>query len=103
MKAIRVVCLVLLVMMCLGVPVAQAQTEEKQVKPTVEYTRLPRAYTIESIAVEGAKNYDDYMLIGLSGLMGLIHFSLLPKKEVTSITTLSPLWAAILNPLMTGS
>lgn len=68
MKAIRVVCLVLLVMMCLGVPVAQAQTEEKQVKPTVEYTRLPRAYTIESIAVEGAKNYDDYMLIGLSGL-----------------------------------
>ena len=55
-------------MMCLGVPVAQAQTEEKQVKPTVEYTRLPRAYTIESIAVEGAKNYDDYMLIGLSGL-----------------------------------
>lgn len=68
MKAIRVVCFVLLVMMCLGVPVAQAQTEEKQVKPTVEYTRLPRAYTIESIAVEGAKNYDDYMLIGLSGL-----------------------------------
>ena len=68
MKAIRVVCLVLLVMMCVGVPVAQAQTEEKQVKPTVEYTRLPRAYTIESIAVEGAKNYDDYMLIGLSGL-----------------------------------
>lgn len=68
MKAIRVVCLVLLVMMCVGVPVAQAQTEEKQVKPTVEYTRLPRAYTIASIAVEGAKNYDDYMLIGLSGL-----------------------------------
>lgn len=51
-----------------GVPAVQAQTEEKQVKPVVEYSRVARTYTIEGIAVEGASNYDDYMLIGLSGL-----------------------------------
>ena len=28
---------------------------------------------------------------GLSGLMGLMHFSLAPKKAVTSITTFFPL------------
>ena len=51
----------------MGVLSVQAQTG-KQVKPTVEYTRVPRSYIIGGIAVEGAKNYDDYMLIGLSGL-----------------------------------
>ena len=51
----------------MGVLSVQAQTG-KQVKPTVEYTRVPRSYVIGGIAVEGAKNYDDYMLIGLSGL-----------------------------------
>ncbi|MCD8318015.1 MAG: BamA/TamA family outer membrane protein [Paraprevotella sp.] len=54
--------------MCTGLSSVHAQTEEKIIKPTVEYSRVPRSYTIGGIAVEGAKNYDDYMLIGLSGL-----------------------------------
>lgn len=40
----------------------------REVKPTIEYSRIPRTYTIGGIEVEGAKNYDDYVLIGLSGL-----------------------------------
>lgn len=36
--------------------------------PNIEYTRAPRKCTIAGIAVEGASNYDDFMLIGLSGL-----------------------------------
>ncbi len=43
-------------------------TDGTQIKPAVEYSRIPRTYTIGGIAVEGAKNYDDYVLIGLSGL-----------------------------------
>lgn len=40
----------------------------KEQQPTIEYTRAPRTYIIGGIVVDGAKNYDDYMLIGLSGL-----------------------------------
>ena len=40
---------------------------------------------------------------GLLSFSGLIHFSLVEKKLVTSITRLSPSRAAILNPFMTGS
>ena len=36
--------------------------------PNIEYTRAPRKCTIAGITVEGASNYDDFMLIGLSGL-----------------------------------
>lgn len=45
-----------------------AQNAEKQEKPKIEYTLAPKTYIIDGIAVEGAGNYDDYMLIGLSGL-----------------------------------
>ena len=67
MKTVKSICLTLLILGT-GFPSVQAQTEERQVKPTVEYSRIPRSYTIGGISVEGAKNYDDYMLIGLSGL-----------------------------------
>lgn len=67
MKTVKSICLTLLILGT-GISSVQAQTGEKQVKPTVEYSRVPRSYTIGGISVEGAKNYDDYMLIGLSGL-----------------------------------
>ena len=68
--------------MCTGIPAVQAQTDEKQVNPTVEYSRVPRLYTIGGITVEGAKNYDDYMLIGLSGLSVGQRVSI-PGEEIT--------------------
>ncbi len=44
-----------------------AQTE-RVVNPTIDYTRTPQQYVIGDITVEGIKTYDDYVLIGLSGL-----------------------------------
>lgn len=54
MKTVKSICLTLLILGT-GFPSVQAQTEEKQVKPTVEYSRIPRSYTIGGISVEGAK------------------------------------------------
>ncbi|MDR0939206.1 MAG: outer membrane protein assembly factor BamA [Mediterranea sp.] len=37
-------------------------------KPVILYSGIPRKYEIADIKVEGVKNYEDYVLIGLSGL-----------------------------------
>ena len=37
-------------------------------KPVILYSGTPKKYEIASIKVEGVKNYEDYVLIGLSGL-----------------------------------
>ncbi len=36
--------------------------------PPVLYTAMPRIYTIADIEVEGADNYDDYIILGYAGL-----------------------------------
>ena len=46
----------------------QMTAQEVQVKPTIDYTRTPRPYTIANITVSGIQNYDESLLIGLSGL-----------------------------------
>ncbi len=51
-------------------------------KPTIDYTRTPGKYIIGGLAVEGVKNYDDYLLIGLSGLTVGQQITL-PGEEVT--------------------
>ncbi|MBR1788329.1 MAG: outer membrane protein assembly factor BamA [Bacteroidaceae bacterium] len=40
----------------------------KEVKPTIDYGRTPREYILGGIAVSGVQNYDEYLLVGLSGL-----------------------------------
>ncbi len=45
-----------------------AQTPNKDIAPVIDYGRTPRDYVIKNITVSGAPNYDDYLLIGLSGL-----------------------------------
>ena len=44
-----------------------AQTE-RITNPTIDYARTPQQYYIGGIGVEGVKSYDDFVLIGLSGL-----------------------------------
>ena len=53
---------------CFALPgVAQdANTDES--KPVIMYSGTPKKYEIADIKVEGVKNYEDYVLIGLSGL-----------------------------------
>lgn len=54
---------------CLIPQVAKAQMNaEKQVNPVILYSGNPKSYEIGGIAVSGVKNYEDYVLIGLSGL-----------------------------------
>lgn len=36
--------------------------------PTILYNGTPKKYEIADIKVEGVKNYEDYVLIGISGL-----------------------------------
>lgn len=47
---------------------AQENTLPVKEKPTILYSGTPKKYEIGGIEVSGIKNYEDYVLIGLSGL-----------------------------------
>ena len=47
---------------------AQWNAQDVQVKPEIDYSRAPRPYTLGGISVSGVNNYDEYLLVGLSGL-----------------------------------
>ncbi len=47
----------------------QAQTANDTIySPRVLYSAMPRVYEIAGISVEGAPNYDDYLILGYAGL-----------------------------------
>jgi len=52
------------------------------VKPPIDYGRTPREYILGGITVDGVKNYDDYLLIGLSGLQVGSKITI-PGEEIT--------------------
>ena len=64
MKRIYIVILLLTALL----PDVLGQVGQREVKPVIDYSRTPRTYYIGNITVDGIKNYDDYLLIGLSGL-----------------------------------
>ena len=47
---------------------AQEYNTEENNSPVILYSATPKKYEIGGIKVEGVKNYEDYVLIGLSGL-----------------------------------
>ena len=53
------------------------------VKPNIIYGLNPPRYTIGGISVEGAKNYEDYLLVGISGLTVGQSISV-PGDEITA-------------------
>ena len=55
---------------------AQELPTAPEEKPVILYTGTPKKYEIADIKVEGAENYEDYVLIGLSGLV---------KKQVITV------------------
>ena len=61
---------------------AYAQQNEKIIKPSIEYSRTPQNYIIGGIKVEGVKNYDNYLLVGISGLSVGQRISI-PGDEIT--------------------
>ncbi|MBO7119194.1 MAG: outer membrane protein assembly factor BamA [Bacteroidaceae bacterium] len=49
-------------------PPLLSQVVQREVAPEIDYSRTPRQYYIGEITIDGVKNYDDRLLIGLSGL-----------------------------------
>lgn len=80
MKRISYIILLLTATLLTTLPVV-AQ-DEVLVKPDIDYARTPRQYAIGGITVSGINNYDDYLLIGLSGLSVGQRISL-PGDEIT--------------------
>ena len=63
------ICILLIVMAgLLGVRTAKAQSDSIANLPVIVYSENPKKYEIADIKFEGMKNYEDYLLIGLSGL-----------------------------------
>ena len=62
---------------------AQEITAEENNNPVILYTTMPRKYEIAEIKVEGVKGYEDYVLIGLSGL-SVGQTITVPGDEITS-------------------
>ena len=59
----------LILALCMVAITAGAQNAGKtRQELNIDYTRSAQNYEIGGIAVDGVKNYDDYLLIGLSGL-----------------------------------
>ena len=48
--------------------IAQEANTDEDSKPVILYSGTPKQYEIADIKVEGVKNYEDYVLIGISGL-----------------------------------
>ncbi|WP_455585409.1 BamA/OMP85 family outer membrane protein [Bacteroides sp.] len=62
---------------------AQDANTDESSKPVILYSGTPKKYEIADIKVEGVKNYEDYVLIGLSGLSVGQTISI-PGDEITS-------------------
>ncbi|MBQ7462500.1 MAG: outer membrane protein assembly factor BamA [Bacteroidaceae bacterium] len=59
-----------------------AQVVKREVAPEIDYSRTPRQYYIGQITIDGVKNYDDRLLIGLSGLAEGQRIEI-PGEEIT--------------------
>ncbi len=60
-----------------------AQSLQRDTDPIIDYSRTPREYILGGITVSGAKDYDDFLLIGLSGLQEGQKITI-PGDEITA-------------------
>lgn len=65
-----------------GLTASHAQLQERVTDPVIDYGRTPRQYILGGITVSGVQHYDDYLLIGLSGLQVGSKITL-PGDEIT--------------------
>ena len=80
MKRIYIVILLLAALL----PDVFGQVGQREIAPTIDYSRTPRTYYIANIAIDGIKNYDDYLLLGLSGLTVGQPITI-PGEEITNV------------------
>ena len=50
------------------IPTLLSQVVQREIAPEIDYSRTPRQYYIGRITDDGVKNYDERLIIGLSGL-----------------------------------
>jgi outer membrane protein insertion porin family len=58
-------------------------SDSSSVKPNIQYSNSPKKYEIAGITVSGVKNYEDFVLIGFSGL-SVGQVVSVPGDEITS-------------------
>ena len=58
----------LLLVLPVSAQVDTLSAESTVVVPTIEYSMQPKTYEIAGISVTGADSYEDFVLIGFSGL-----------------------------------
>lgn len=75
--------LIIYILLFAAVAPLWAQTVHREVNPVIDYNRTPRGYSIGAIRVEGVQNYDEYLLVGLSGLT-VGQYIQIPGEEITS-------------------
>ncbi|MDD7303769.1 MAG: POTRA domain-containing protein [Bacteroidaceae bacterium] len=73
----------LLALCCVFLSGLQAQITQRDTDPVVDYSRTPHQYYLGDITVSGVKNYDDFLLIGLSGLQKGQRITI-PGDEITA-------------------
>ena len=78
----RLVYMLLSIVCCVGLSTPMLAQETKDQKPVILYSGTPQQYEISKIEVSGVKNYEDYVLIGLSGL-SVGQTITVPGSEVT--------------------
>ncbi len=82
--------LIYLMLMVFSCGIAFAQDEaaagnDSTALPVIEYGSMPRKYEIADISISGADNYEDFVLIGYSGL-AVGDIISVPGDEVTNAT-----------------
>ena len=78
--------IILLSILFLSVTGAKAQTPNDTIyNPNILFTGIPRTYEIAGITVNGADNYDDYVIIGYTGLKEGLAIEI-PGAELTNAT-----------------
>src|SRR5574344_63018 len=65
---LKFIALVSLLLCCVLQGNAQEVAADTIYKPAIIYSGSPKDFEIAGIKVEGIKNYEDYVLIGISGL-----------------------------------
>lgn len=78
----RIYLVILLLTMLL--PDICGQVVQREIKPTIDYSRTPHTYYIANVAIDGIKNYDEYLLLGLSGLVVGQPITI-PGEEITNV------------------
>ncbi len=76
-------CFLILAAMVACMQPADAQQKDRDTDPVVDYSRSAHDYVLGGVTVSGASNYDDYLLIGLSGLQEGQKISI-PGDEITA-------------------